>query len=186
MSVGPEGLEPTPTWLKARDAAVTPQPESWLGISVCIAGQSTSCCSCWFGFEIQVVVLGIELSAAVLSGPLGQPALDYRSQVGHLGVEPRPSCSQSRRAAVCISARWYCQSERPDYSALLVTVNYWLPEWLDAGRPKWFVSFFLGHDRRDARSGVFRKTLRHYLIQQVIAGTCFAVVLLADLRIRNE
>ena len=65
----------------------------------------TSCGSCWFGFELQVVALGIELSAAVLSGPLGQPALDYRSQVGHLGVEPRASCSQSRRASNCTSAR---------------------------------------------------------------------------------
>ncbi len=37
---------------------------------------------------------------------VGQPALDYRLfKVGHLGVEPRSSCSQSRRAPICTSAR---------------------------------------------------------------------------------
>jgi hypothetical protein len=37
-----------------------------------------------------VVALRIERSATVLSGPLGQPALDYRrrNSVGRLGVEP--------------------------------------------------------------------------------------------------
>ena len=110
----PVGFEPTLTWVKARDAAVTPRPHCWSGVSVSIAEQMTSCCSCWFGCEVQVVVLGIELSAAVLSEPLGRPALDYRSQVGHLGVEPRPSCSQSRRATICTSARLSFQSERQD------------------------------------------------------------------------
>ena len=33
--VGPEGFEPTPTWLKARDAAVTPRPCNWPGVCVC-------------------------------------------------------------------------------------------------------------------------------------------------------
>ena len=90
--VGPVGFEPTPTWLKARDAAVTPRPHSWSGVSVSIVELMTSCCSCWLGFEIQVVVLGIELSAAVLSGPLGQPALDYHflsaPSVRTAGFEP--------------------------------------------------------------------------------------------------
>ena len=89
--VGPVGFEPTPTWLKARDAAVTPRPHSWSGVSVSIVELMTSCCSCWLGFEIQVVVLGIELSATRLSAGYGRPALDYRSQVGHLGVEPPAS-----------------------------------------------------------------------------------------------
>ena len=52
-----------------------------------------------------MVVLGIELSAAALSEPLGQSALDYRFQVGHLGVEPRSSWSQTRRASICTCTR---------------------------------------------------------------------------------
>ncbi len=48
LVVRPVGFEPTPTWLKARDAAVTPRPHSWSGISVCSTTQSTSCDSCWF------------------------------------------------------------------------------------------------------------------------------------------
>jgi hypothetical protein len=53
-----------------------------------------------------VGALRIERSATVLSGPLGQPALDYRrNSVGRLGVEPRTSCSQGRRAPICTSAR---------------------------------------------------------------------------------
>ena len=63
----PVGFEPTPTWVKARDAAVTPRPQCWSGVSVFVAELMTSCGSCWFGFEIQVVVLGIELSAIRLS-----------------------------------------------------------------------------------------------------------------------
>ena len=62
-----------------------------------------------------VVALRIELSATRLSAVSGQPALDYRFiQVGHLGVQPKPSCSQSRRASICTSARLSCQSERQD------------------------------------------------------------------------
>ena len=34
--VGPVGFEPTPTWLKARDTAVTPRPHTWSGVSVSI------------------------------------------------------------------------------------------------------------------------------------------------------
>ena len=36
VRVGPEGFEPTPTWLKARDAAVTPRPYARSGVSVSI------------------------------------------------------------------------------------------------------------------------------------------------------
>ena len=32
--VGPVGFEPTPIWLKARDAAVTPRPHTWSGVCV--------------------------------------------------------------------------------------------------------------------------------------------------------
>lgn len=60
-----------------------------------------------------VVALGIELSATRSSAGFGQPALDYH-QVGYPGVEPRPSCSQSRRAPICTSTRLSCQSERQD------------------------------------------------------------------------
>ena len=35
-SVRPEGFEPPPAWVKARDAAVTPRPQSWSGVSVSI------------------------------------------------------------------------------------------------------------------------------------------------------
>ena len=34
--VGPVGFEPTPTWVKARDAAVTTRPHAWSGVSVSI------------------------------------------------------------------------------------------------------------------------------------------------------
>ena len=34
--VGPVGFEPTPIWLKARDAAVTPRPHTWSGVCVSI------------------------------------------------------------------------------------------------------------------------------------------------------
>ncbi len=53
-----------------------------------------------------MVALGIELSATRLSAGYGQPALDYLIKVGHLGIEPRPSCSQNRRASICTSARF--------------------------------------------------------------------------------
>ena len=62
-------------------------------------------------FELQtskVVALGIELSATRLSAVSGQPALDYpvvSIQVGHLRVELRTSCSQSRRASICTCIR---------------------------------------------------------------------------------
>jgi hypothetical protein len=75
-----------------------------------------------------VVDLRIELSATRLSAGSGQPARDYLFcgsrmafhtsstargighvfccvPVGHLGVEPRASCSQSRRATICTFAR---------------------------------------------------------------------------------
>ena len=52
-----------------------------------------------------VVALRIELSAARLSAEHGQPALDDRCRVGHLGVEPKSSWSQTRRAPNCTSAR---------------------------------------------------------------------------------
>ena len=56
---------------------------------------------------LAVVALRIELSALFLSERDEQPALDDRSviQVGYLGVEPKSSCSQSRRAAICTSTR---------------------------------------------------------------------------------
>jgi hypothetical protein len=82
------------------------------GVCVSIDEVGTSLVSCLFG---SVVALRIELSATRLSAVSGQPALDYRFiQVGHPGVEPRPSCSQSRRASICTSARLSCQSERQD------------------------------------------------------------------------
>ena len=54
---------------------------------------------------LSVVALGIELSTTRLSAEYGQPALDYLVKVGHLGVEPRVSCSQSRRASICTCTR---------------------------------------------------------------------------------
>ena len=53
-----------------------------------------------------MVALRIELSAARLSAEHGQPALDdLRCSVGHLGVEPKTSWSQTRRAPICTSTR---------------------------------------------------------------------------------
>ena len=81
--VGPVGFEPTPTWLKARDAAVTPQPETWLGVCVCIAGQSTSCFSLWFANVKESGSPGNRtqrhpvISRRVSKRRWGQPALDY-------------------------------------------------------------------------------------------------------------
>ncbi len=112
----PVGFEPTPTWVKARDAAVTPRPHCWSGVSVSVAELMTSCGSFWFGCEISVLVLGIELSAAVLSGPLGQPALDYRSSRVPRGrteilLVPNQACSHLH---LYPNVLLRCQSERQD------------------------------------------------------------------------
>ena len=85
---------------------VTPQPHDWSGVCVSIAVQET----CVFSFVSlsKVVTPRIELSATRVSGGHGRPALDYHvviQKVGHLGVEPRPSCSQSRRASICTCIR---------------------------------------------------------------------------------
>jgi hypothetical protein len=158
--VGPEGLEPSPAWVRTRDAAantsipffcfqsarreLNPRPASYKDaaltvelrasesraggnrthsgrLKVCCAAftprphevgrayafQSPSACHRFFSllFGDSVVALGIELSATRLSAGFGQPALDYLIKVGHPGVEPRPSCSQNRRASICTSAR---------------------------------------------------------------------------------
>ena len=60
----------------------------------------------------EVVALGIELSAAALSGPLGQPALDYRiSRALRSRTEtlllPKQACSH-------LHLRPSCQSERSE------------------------------------------------------------------------
>ena len=102
--VGPEGFEPTPTWVKARDAAVTPRPHAWSGVSVSIDVCRTSCCSLWF--PVPVVALRVELSATWLSARYGQPALDYQySPVGKVGLEPTISCSQNTWAGRCPTSR---------------------------------------------------------------------------------
>ncbi len=89
-SVRPVGFEPTPTWVKARDAAVTPRPQCWSGVSVSIAAKWTSVVSCWFTNSFSVVALGIELSAIWLSAGFGQPALDYRVESGNSGSNRDP------------------------------------------------------------------------------------------------
>ena len=110
VQVGPEGFEPTPTWLKARDAAVTPRPYAWSGVSVSIDVSATSFSSLLFG--VPVVALRVELSATWLSARYGQPALDYRgSQVGMVGLEPTTPCSQGTRDSRFPTSR---QSERSD------------------------------------------------------------------------
>ncbi len=71
--VGPKGLEPSPTGLKVRCAAVTPRPRN--------AGRAYAFPS---GLRhrhaphFPVVALRVELSATRLSAGFGQPALDYR------------------------------------------------------------------------------------------------------------
>ena len=53
-----------------------------------------------------MVALRIERSVIRLSAEFRhQPSTT--NPVGHLGVEPRASCSQSRRAAICTSARMF-------------------------------------------------------------------------------
>ena len=91
--------------LKVCCAAFTPRPHE---VGRAYAFQSPSACHCFFSFFLfgdSVVALGIELSATRLSAEYGQPALDYLIKVGNPGVEPRPSCSQNRRASICTSAR---------------------------------------------------------------------------------
>jgi hypothetical protein len=110
--VRPEGFEPTPTWLKARDAAVTPRPRAGRAY----AFQSTCLphvLAPWFCC-LPVVALRIELSATRISAGYGQPALDYRFHpVGKVGLEPTLSCSQNTRACRCPTSR-NSQSERSD------------------------------------------------------------------------
>ena len=101
--VGPEGVEPPPPGLKVRCAAGYTTTPGLVGVSVCIDERTTSPLS---SLASSVVALRVELSTTRLSAVFGRPALDYRASVGHPGVEPRPSCSQSRRASICTSARW--------------------------------------------------------------------------------
>ncbi len=72
-----------------------------------------------------MVALRIELSVTALSGPSGQPVLDYHL-VGRFGVEPKPSCSQSRRAPICTSARMF-----PVRTAGFEPATSWSPTWRD-------------------------------------------------------
>ena len=66
---------------------------------------------------------------------VNQPSTTIR--VGHLGVEPRPSCSQIRRASICTSARsvvLFVQSGRLDLN------HGHRPAWIPVGRsrsPTW-------------------------------------------------
>ena len=86
--MGPEGFEPTPTWLKARDAAVTPQPYSWLGISVYIAGRSTSCCS--------LFVIGYFVIRHLLSGSPGNRTQRHPVISWVRATSPRLPCKSER------------------------------------------------------------------------------------------
>ena len=88
---------------------VTPQPHEWLGVCVSIA--AASC----FSF-VSIVVSGspesrtrhnLVISKAWTTSPR-LPCVP----VGHLGVEPKPSCSQSRRAPICTSTRYLFASLR--------------------------------------------------------------------------
>ncbi len=70
--MGPKGLEPSPTGLKVRCAAVTPRPRNVgraYAFKPCLLhGRSSS---------RLVVALRVELSTTRLSAASGQPALDY-------------------------------------------------------------------------------------------------------------
>ena len=77
-------------------------PQSRSGVCVSTDVAATSLAP---AFLVPVVALRIELSTTRLSAVSGPPALDYRFQVGHVGVEPRPSCSQNTRAPLCTSSR---------------------------------------------------------------------------------
>ena len=73
--VGPEGLEPSPAWVRTRDAAAQ--------------HLNPICC-------VPVVALRIEPSTTRLSAVSGQPALDYRFfPVGMVGLEPTIPCPRN-------------------------------------------------------------------------------------------
>ena len=110
----PVGFEPTPTWLKARDAAVTPRPQSWSGVSVSTAAKWTSMVSCWFMILFSVVALGIELSATRLSAGFGQPALDYRFKSGTPGSNRKPPAPKAGVLPSAPVPKLVDQSERSD------------------------------------------------------------------------
>jgi hypothetical protein len=72
---------------------------------VCVSSGVAATSSVLLLVWLSVVAPRIELGTTRLSAVSGRPALDYLVQVGHPGVEPRPSCSRSRRAPICTSAR---------------------------------------------------------------------------------
>jgi hypothetical protein len=82
---------------------VTPRPHVWSGVCVCsvLAARLISFQFLAFsGSPESRTRHNAVISRVWTTGPR-LPLL-----VGHLGVEPRPSCSQSRRAPICTSARW--------------------------------------------------------------------------------
>ena len=98
LSVGPEGLEPSPARIKSPLCChYTTTP--------CSVGRmrfkrTSATISMFLSFR-QVVALRVELSATRLSAGFGQPALGYHVVlVGMVGLEPTLSCRPPRHGGL--------------------------------------------------------------------------------------
>ena len=79
-AVGPEGLEPSPRWLRARYAAAN----TWIPVSIGPEGVEPS------SGPYKEPALAVELRARLSVGPEGVEPTPYRLKGGYAAVTPRP------------------------------------------------------------------------------------------------
>ena len=79
-TVGPEGLEPSPRWLRARDAAAN----TWIPSSIGPEGVEPS------SGPYKEPALAVELRAKLSVGPEGVEPPPYRLKGGYAAITPRP------------------------------------------------------------------------------------------------
>ena len=105
------GFEPTPARVKARDATVTPRPQSWSGVSV----SNDARCPCQVSNDFQVSIPRRSRTfVSALSEQRPEPLNHRAASVGMAGLEPTIPCSQGTWGAAPLHPEIVCQSERSD------------------------------------------------------------------------
>ena len=107
----PVGFEPTPTWVKARDAAVTPRPHNWSGVSVSIDVRQASSNSFVSWFTSGSPENRTQRNAVISRVWATSPRLPLKSGTSESNRDPpapKAGVLPSAPLPVCL------QSERPD------------------------------------------------------------------------
>ena len=110
--MGPKGLEPSPTGLKVRRAAVTPQPQNPGRAYAFQSGFVHALAPCSSGSPESRTQRHSVISRVRATGPRLPFANVVIHKVGTAGLEPALSCSQGTRAAAALHP--VNQSERAD------------------------------------------------------------------------